>query len=76
MSEIKEVTKKQFRTLVWIIIGIGLLINGIMYYVLTKSGMSTSQLQLLGIMDGGLLITGFGVGLACSRMWKIKGVER
>jgi len=76
MESIKVVTKKQFRRLVWTVIGVGLLINCVLSYFFITSGVTDAQRQWGSYMAISLLITGFGLGMAYSRMWLIKGFEK
>ena len=75
MEERKEITKKGFRNLAFAIIIVGLLINAVLGWLFINSGVTENQMRLGMYLSITLLITGFGVGLAYSRMWKIKGYE-
>lgn len=76
MNEVKEITKKGFRSIVWATIIIGLIINAILSYFFITSGVSETQRQLGMYMAASLLITGAGIGLSISRVYIIKNFEK
>lgn len=75
MNEKKNITKKGYRRLIYLILAVGLITNSIAGTKFIGSGVTESQMRLGFWMAISLLVTGFGVGLAYSRMWKIEGVD-
>ena len=71
----QQISKSKFKLMVWGIIIGGLLMNAITGHLFITSGVSESQMRLGFWMAISLLITGFGVGTAYARCWKINGVD-
>ena len=72
----EEITKEEYLTMVWSFIITGLIVNILSYtYIIFNYDFLTLPLTEIGLLTIGLLLTGFGVGLAVARSWKIKGYE-
>lgn len=70
-----NVTKETYRNLIWIILGVGLIINAV-FYTLLASSLEIKELQFVGLLAIGCIIIGFALGMAFSRSWKIEGIDK
>lgn len=70
----KEITKQAYVRKCWVTIGIGLVINAAAYTYISFN-YPAAPLTFIGILGLGCIVTGFGVGLAYARVWKITGYE-
>ena len=67
-----EISKTQFKLIVWGLIGIGVIINSIFYTILTMNKIGTTNLQMVGWLGLGCIMIGAGMGLANAYSIKIK----
>lgn len=70
----KEVSKVYYLAMVWGILTLGVLINAIFYFMLSKT-LETRELQFVGLLGFGMLLIGYSMGLAYARSYKIKEVD-
>jgi len=71
--ERKIITKKQFKIRVFGLIIAGSIINSILYTIGVFNGFNA---YISGYMVVAGIIIGAGVGLACSRIFKIEGFDK
>jgi len=67
--------KRTYKLIVWGLIAIGLIANGIFYVMLQKNKIGTENLQIVGLLAISCITTGAGMGLAYARTFKIKEVD-
>lgn len=71
MVRMKEISKAQYKTMVWGSLIGGLVINAIISHFFIISGVTDNQMRLGFYLGISLIIVGYGVGLAMAHSYKI-----
>ena len=65
----------KYKLIVWGLLISGIIINGIISTMFTLSGVNETQMRLGYAITIGSLLMGAGIGLACSRIFKVQGID-
>ena len=70
-----RINKEKFKLMIWIIMLIGLVANGILQYQFMVSGVTNEQYYLGIYMALACLLIGGSIGMAIARNWFIEGID-